>query len=80
MIKAVFIYPANGYTHHQEHCKTTGLIEGNEYNLVTADVGSWHTDVYLEGFEKPFNSVHFRFYLNDKEVDIIPIYRGNYYD
>ena len=54
------IYKGNGgYAYHKE----TGdkyLTVGNAYEVSYTDVGGWHTDVYLKGFETvPFNSVLF---------------------
>jgi len=35
------------------------LEVGKEYEVDNIEVHSWHTKVYLKGFSKPFNSVHF---------------------
>ena len=48
-----------GYDYHRETANNH-LTVGNTYEVYFTDVGGWHTDVYLKGFETiPFNSVMF---------------------
>ncbi len=57
--KVRFAFPNNGYDFHKETAKQH-LIEGEIYTVKITDVGSFHTDVYLQ--EVPgvkFNSVMF---------------------
>lgn len=62
MIYAVFMYPENGYTHHQEVCRNIGLVIGHPYEMKRIDVGDSSSTVYLSDFPKQaLNSVHFEF-------------------
>lgn len=39
----------------------SNLKLGEKYEMNDLIIGSWCTDVYLKGFEQPFNSVYFEF-------------------
>jgi hypothetical protein len=57
----VVIYTGkNGHDHDKVHADKY-LFTGNKYRVAWVDVGSWHSDVWLEGFDDKiyFNSVHF---------------------
>jgi len=56
--KVVYAYPDNGYKHDQDMCQKY-LTLNESYMVSKLEVGNWHTDVWLEGFEHPFNSVMF---------------------
>ena len=48
---------------------------GKKYEVDTIDMGAYHTDILLKGFNSRdskswFNSVCFEFYEDDKEIDI----------
>lgn len=50
---------AGGYVDDKKHAMKF-LKEGGVYTVDYTQVGSWHTDVFLEEFpDKLFNSVHF---------------------
>lgn len=54
------------------------LVVGQEYELETARVYSWTTDVYLVGFKEPFNSCHFDFFKDGEEIDIVEEFRWTF--
>jgi len=58
--KIRFTNPDAGYNHHITASKEAGLIVGQVYVIAKIEVGSYHTDVWLENFDGPFNSVQFR--------------------
>lgn len=46
------------------------LEEGKRYAVTLINMGQSHTSVVLEDFRMSFNSVHFNFFIDEKEVDI----------
>lgn len=60
-----------GRDYDVERLKESGIQVGDKLELEDAAVGGWHTDVWLEGHEKPFNSVFFDFVdENGREYNI----------
>ena len=65
--RVVFAYPKNGYDRHVATAAKY-LKKDETYTIDHTEVGSWHTDVYLQ--EIPgvsFNSVQF---VDAEEIDI----------
>lgn len=56
--QVVFAFPNNGYPYQQEEAKKL-LTVGQKYTVRCTDVSQSSTAVYLEGFDRPFNSVLF---------------------
>lgn len=56
--KIVFANPTAGIESQRKRAKENLLI-GSSYIIRKISVYGWHTDVYLEGFNRPFNSVLF---------------------
>lgn len=48
----------NGGDFDQESARKV-LVIGKSYTVKEIEVGSWRSDVYLEGFERSFNTVMF---------------------
>lgn len=70
-ITAFFLYPDNGYDSDIEKAKKYLKFE-QSYKVLDADVGQSSTKVVLEvdGQKVSFNSVHFKFFRDENEVDI----------
>jgi hypothetical protein len=49
---------AGGLDYQKENAAKV-LTLGEVYTVARIEVHNWHTDVWLEGFDKPFNSVQF---------------------
>lgn len=64
--------PEAGYKSNSEMVKA--LIEKNGaehlYEVECVDIGRSHTDVYLIGDKRVFNSVNFSFFLSEKEGQV----------
>ena len=66
---------AAGYETEQEDFKALEkagqLKQGQLYVVETVDMGSCHTDIYLQGVDLPLNSIAFNFYTmeNGKFVE-----------
>ena len=73
MVTAKYCYPENGYHPIDE------LDVGSEYNVSNIIMGQSHTDIYLENFTMPFNSVNFEFFENGCPIDIFKDDRFNLY-
>lgn len=59
-VRVIFNNPNAGYEHHQQQAKEH-LVAGDQYTVDRTDVGSWHTDVYLQEVpDVAFNSVLFK--------------------
>ena len=43
------------------------LEVGKVYEVEDIEVHTWHTKIYLKGFPKPFNSVHFENIESEEE-------------
>ena len=74
-IKAIFMYPENGYEHQRIFAKKRGLIVGQSYDLEGASVGRYSSIVLLKGIDGSFNSVQFEFKDNsgnDVNIYVIP--------
>ena len=61
MLKAKYNKPDSGWEEDQELCRKL-LVLNETYSVYNVEVHSWHTDVYLCGFDEPFNSVNFTYY------------------
>lgn len=79
MVIAKFTNPENGFPHDAEKAKKAGLIAGNEYPVSDISVGQSYTNVYLENFQGPFNSVQFEFYEGGEPLNIFQDKRFNPY-
>lgn len=52
--------------------KNSPFLEiGKEYIVKDIIVHSWHTEIYLEGFDVPFNSMCFEIKNNSKQSEEI---------
>lgn len=78
-VKAVFLYPENGTRYSRERVQQCGLEVGAKYEVSNIIMGQSSTSVYLEGFEAPFNSIHFVFEENGEPLDIFRDHRFNPY-
>ncbi len=58
--KIRFTNPDAGWNYDIATSKKAGLIVGQVYVVSKIEVHSWHTKVWLENFDGPFNSVQFR--------------------
>ncbi len=56
--KKVKFLNKNGYDWQKEEAAKV-LNTEDEYTVVDIDIGGWMSDVYLEGFPHPFNTVMF---------------------
>ena len=52
---------------------------GKTYEVNNVDMGGFYTTIYLVGFKQGFNSVYFKFYENNKPIDIYNDKRFNPY-
>lgn len=57
--KIRFANPDSGHSGDRERAAKAGLVAGGVYTLSKVRVYGWHTDVWLDGFGDPFNSVQF---------------------
>lgn len=55
------------------------LTVGEAYVVTEVDMGSWSTDISLDGYSEVFNSVQFDFFENGEPVDIYSMPRYNPY-
>ena len=67
---AIVTSVTNGYAldaaYVSEHFKV-----GDKVEVTRSEVGGFHTNVYINEFKRPFNSVHFQFVdENDEPFDI----------
>ena len=79
MIRAIYQYPDNGYELDRLRCLAVLLEVGKSYEVEQIDMGHSHTNVYLKGYEFPFNSVSFEFEEDGKPLDIFSDRRFNPY-
>lgn len=83
---AKFVNPNAGTDYDKEKVREAELEVGRKYKVIRIEMGSWHTDVWLEGYARAFNSVHFDFYEGDLPHDIYsdpnynPYLHGDYID
>lgn len=56
------------------------LDPDKEYLVTGIEIGGWHTDIYLEGYNEIFNSVNLSFYQNGEGIDIIEYFRPYFED
>lgn len=68
-----------GCNYEQKEILESGIEVGDKFRLFQANVGDWHTDVFVEGHEKSFNSVFFDFFDEDGQPYNIYKYPGIYY-
>ena len=78
-IQAMFLYQHNGTKFSQENVMKAGLVLGASYDVESISMGQSNTAIYLVGYKQPFNSVHFEFFENDKQIDIFRDKRFNPY-
>lgn len=46
-------------------------LKTDRYDVRHIEMGQSSTSIFLMGFaDRPFNSIHFKFYLHNKEIDI----------
>lgn len=77
MLWAIYTEEDAGFDGDKKQVKMAGLKLGEKYEVRDIDMGNWHTDVYLKGFDEPFNSVFFDFEYKGHFVDI---YEKNDYE
>lgn len=65
-LRVRFSHPKAGYTVHQDIAKQY-LNLNKVYTVKSFRIDTFHTDVWLEGFDVPFNSVMFDEALYDNE-------------
>lgn len=76
MIYAIYTYPNNGLEYEQKEISNL-LKPHKRYEVKHIDMGMCFTSVYLDGFERPFNSVFFSFFEDDRLLDIFKDSRFN---
>lgn len=80
MLYARFEYPESGWPSDRDYVEKSGLEVGKRYLVEKVDMGQSYTSIFLDGFRRPFNSVHFEFEEEDyTPVDIYRDRRYNYY-
>ena len=78
MLTAKYVHPDWGY--EKEALDTFRLLRLNqEYKVEYISMGQSYTTVYLVGFWQAFNSVHFDFFEDGKEIDIFRSSKYNPY-
>lgn len=45
-------------------------LKNEKYDVREINMGQSSTSINLMGFDKVFNSVHFKYYLHNREIDI----------
>ena len=79
-IYAVYKYPNVGYPFDRELVAACNFKIGERYLVDTISVGQSSTSVWLSGYVRCFNSVHFDFENEDGEsVDVYSIPEFNPY-
>ena len=73
MITAICVQLNNGYWDSYEE-----LELGKTYEVCFAIVDRCRTDVYLKGMPHSYNSVCFRFYKDNKAIDIVEEFKDSY--
>lgn len=79
MVTARFERPESGYSRNIEDAKKCDLIVGTEYPVNKIIMGQSYTSIYLNGFDVPFNSVHFEFFEDGAPLNIFCGSRFNPY-
>ena len=69
MLTAKYMYPDNGYELERQRTAMF-LVEGKEYAVKDVLMGQSHTTILLTDVDGVFNSVHFDFFEDGKEIDI----------
>jgi hypothetical protein len=49
----------NGTDGDKDNARKAGLIVGDIYFVSKIEINDWYTDVWIDGFDEPFNSVQF---------------------
>ena len=80
MIIAKFVRPDAALSEYDRLTAKNLLIVGAEYVVDSAFVHPWNTNVYLQGFKEAFNSCHFDFFKDGKEIDIVEEFRWTFND
>ena len=77
---AVCVCVDNGYDDGKALAEA-GIKLFDEFEVEEISMGQSYTTIYLKGFKKGFNSVHFKFYKDGKSLDIYadPRYNPYYY-
>ena len=69
MLTAKYMYPDNGYELERQRTAMF-LVEGKEYGVKDVLMGQSRTTILLADVDGVFNSVHFDFFEDGKEIDI----------
>ena len=69
MLTAKYMYPDNDYELERQRTAMF-LVEGKEYGVKDVLMGQSHTTILLADVDGVFNSVHFDFFEDGKEIDI----------
>lgn len=77
-IYAKMTSPDNGSSGNQRTAQK--LDPDKEYLVSGIEIGGWHTDIYLEGYNETFNSTNLSFYQDGEEIDIIEYFRPYFED
>ena len=75
-LTAKFSHPENGSYFDNDRCKKL-LIPDKEYTVSRVSMGLALADIYLEGFNIPFNSAQFDFFEDGEKIDIYKDARYN---
>ena len=60
-----------GTSYDRQEMKDSNIQIGDKLAITDIKVGSWHTDIYLDGYHHSFNSVFFKFVdENGNDYDI----------
>ena len=62
----------NGYEHDTLSARSCGLVKGEKYLVTNADIGGFHSSIYLLGYIGAFNSVMFEYFdENSNPIDLL---------
>ena len=75
---AKFMFPNSGSERDQKLVKKENLKVGERYLVKRVEMGGYYTSISLDGFELPFNSVHFEF--EEENGTTVNIYRDSRYN
>lgn len=63
-----FTNPDSGWDYDKKRCAEL-LTMNNEYEIERIVVLDWETELYLKGFDKPFNDVNFTYCIDGEEAE-----------